>query len=261
MKISFIGFGNIAQALAVGLSKNKDYELFAAAPSLSTGVNTEGVQLDASNLAVIKNADIVILAVKPANMEAVLEEIKDKLLPNCLVISVAASLSLSWLESRCRKQQALLRAMPNLAGALHQGATPLLANDYVSNLQKEQAEQLFKTLGLTTWVKEEKEIAIFTALSGSGPAYVFLFLEALIKGAKQLGLEEAIAKDFSLQTAIGALALLAKDDDISAVRKKVTSTGGTTAAATAIFQQGGFDELVFKAMEAACNRAEQLSVL
>jgi pyrroline-5-carboxylate reductase len=149
--------------------------------------------------------------------------------------------------------------MPNIPIAVDQGATPLIANAYVTSKQKRLVTQLFQASGLITWIANENDIDSFTALSGSGPAYVFLFMEAMIKAAQKLGLSKEIARAFTLQTVIGA-ANLAKNStiDVSVLRKKVTSPSGTTAAALDILQQQGFDELIFQAMKAACERSQQL---
>lgn len=261
MKISFIGFGNMAQAIAHGLNNNENYRIFAASPSLPEGINADGISTSHNNLEVIKEADVIILAVKPAKMAAVLAQINPTLPAHCLLISVAAGLSLPWLEKHCRKNQAIIRSMPNLPLAIGKGATPLIANRHTTTEQKQWAEQLFQCCGIITWATQESDMDFFTALSGSGPAYVFLFLEAMINSAKKLGLGEDIAKTFTLQTMAGALSLVNKSDlEIADLRKKVTSPAGTTAAAIDILQQQGFEELLFNAMKAAYERARQMGV-
>lgn len=260
MNISFIGFGNMAQAIAHGLIRNKNYQLFAAAPSLSKEVNSDGIHCSPDNLEIIKNADIVILAVKPLKAEAVLNEIGMSLPKQSLLVSVAAGVSLSALAKYCRKEQAIVRSMPNLPISIAQGATPLIANPFASNQQKQTVETIFQELGIVHWVNHENDMNSFTALSGSGPAYFFLFLEAMIDAAKKLGIEEDIAKAFSLQTIEGALQLARNNTlDIHQLREKVTSPGGTTAAALSILQAHHFNDLLFQAMKAAAERAEQLS--
>jgi pyrroline-5-carboxylate reductase len=260
MKICFIGFGNMAKAIAQGLqNSDQNYQISAASPSLPKGQTAEGITTDYDNLAVIDNADLIILAVKPIEAAKVLTQIKGELPKNCLLLSVAAGLSLSWLEKHCRKGQAIVRSMPNTPIAVGKGATPLIANQFVSAQQKRWAEHLFQCCGIIAWTTEENDMDPFTALSGSGPAYVFLFLESLISAAKKLGLSEEIAKTFALQTLAGALSLASTSElEISELRKKVTSPAGTTAAAIDILQQEGFEKLILKAMEAAFKRAKQL---
>ncbi|KTC86045.1 MULTISPECIES: pyrroline-5-carboxylate reductase [Legionella] len=260
MKIHFIGFGNMAKAIAHSLANQDEIaQIRATSPSLKTGKTPEGIITNSNNLTGLKEADLVILAVKPAKMAEILAEIKAELPEPCLLISVAAGLSLSWLEQHCRPNQAIIRSMPNIAVTVAKGATPLIANRFVSQEQKHYAEQLFQRSGIISWTTEEKHIDAFTALSGSGPAYVFLFLEAMISAAQKLGLSEEIAKTFALQTMGGAISLATNSKvGISELRKKVTSPAGTTAAAIDILQQQGFSELLLKAMEAAYERAKQL---
>ncbi|KTD66417.1 pyrroline-5-carboxylate reductase [Legionella shakespearei] len=261
MKICFIGYGNMAKAIARGLRKQGSHHIAASAPSLTIGINNENISTHYDNKEQAKNAEIIILAVKPAQMSAVLQEITPLLLPNCLLISVAAGLSLSWFAKRCRPNQAVIRTMPNTPAAISLGATPLIANEHTSPEQKIQAELIFSQIGLTAWAKSEAEMDVFTALSGSGPAYVFLFIEALIDAAVSLGLEPTIAKTFALQTAAGAIKLAENSDlSLSQLRTKVTSPGGTTAAALNELH-GQLDALILKAMEAAKRRSQELGAV
>ena len=259
MKISFIGYGNIAKAIATGLlNKNVD-EIQAAAPSLSQGEDGD-VRTFSDNVAVIENADVLILAVKPLMMKNVLTEIntRAKLPAHCLIISVASGLNLAWFE-KYLPNMAIVRAMPNIALAVGKGATPMIANGFVTEVQKKRAEHVFANPGLVTWINNEKEINAFTALSGSGPAYIFLFMEAMIKAAIAFGIAEDIATAFVLQTFNGATAL-ANNSSLSCaqLRKTVTSTGGTTAAAIEVFERYNFEVIVGEAMKAAYERAQQL---
>ena len=256
MKISFIGYGHIAQAMAQGLANQLNYQLRAAAPSLKIGV-VEQVYTHHDNLAIVPDADIIIIAVKPIHVAGVLTQIKQAMAPHCLLISLAAGLSLSWLEKQCLDKQAIVRAMPNMPIAVHKGATPLIANQFVSREQQEIVTQLFQSIGLMIWVSNEDDINIFTALSGSGPAYIFLFLEAMIHAAQQLGLQEDLAQAFALQTVSGAVELAkASALTMDELRKKVTSPGGTTAAAIQVFKEQKFEEIVSQAMHAAFMRSK-----
>jgi pyrroline-5-carboxylate reductase len=261
MNICFIGFGNMAKAIAHGLCNHGgNYQIIATAPSLKKGRTAEGIITEPDNLLGIAKADLVVLAVKPAKMAEILAQIKTKLPKQCLLISVAAGLTLDWLEQRCAKEQAIVRSMPNIPVMVEKGATPLIANRHVSLEQKRWAEEFFLCSGIISWTNNENDIDAFTALSGSGPAYAFLFLEAMIDAAKKLGLNEELAKGFTLQTVAGAIEMAANSDlAISELRKKVTSPAGTTAAAIAILEEQGFTELIFKAMDAAHSRAKELS--
>lgn len=262
MNICFIGFGNMAKAIALGLSKQSNYQITATAPSLKKGKTAEGIITEPNNLEGILNADLIILAVKPAKMAEVLTQIKPKIPKHCLLISVAAGLNLNWLEKHCPAGQAIVRSMPNIPIMVEKGATPLIANRHTSPEQKRWAAELFRCSGLIAWTENEADLDSFTALSGSGPAYVFLFLESLVAAAQKLGLNENLAKSFALQTVAGAVEMATNSElALSELRKKVTSPAGTTAAAIAIFEEQGFTDLIFKAMDAAHTRAKELSCL
>lgn len=256
MNIGFIGFGSMAKAIASGLLKNKKYKLFVAAPSLPIGMHNQ-LHTYNDNKEVIKKAEVIILAVKPAQMDIVLKEIRTELSSNCLLISVAAGLSLEWFAQRL-DQQPLIRTMPNMPASIGIGATAMIANAYVSSEQRHWAEIIFATIGCSHWAPSEELIDSFTALSGSGPAYVFLFVEALVNAATALGLEHDVAKRFALQTCKGALQLAEHSDlSLSELRNQVTSPGGTTAAALNILHPQ-LEALLFSAMKAAKERAHEL---
>lgn len=255
MKISIIGFGNMAKAMAKNLLHNQSIQLRVAAPSLSIGINADGIETHSDNLAIIPDADVIILAVKPVTMREVLEQIRPALPTDCLIISVASGLPLDWFDLRLP----IVRAMPNIAASTGQSATPLIANKFATDIQKKLAELLFGAMGITTWVTEESQMDAFTALSGSGPAYVFLFIEAMVNSAVALGLSKDIATSFALQTLQGALSLAKLDDRcVTELRAAVTSPAGTTAAAINVFIDHGFNELIHDAMQAAFERAKQL---
>ena len=258
MNISFIGFGNMAKAMAKGLLRDKKNILRATAPSLATGTNENGIRTYSDNLAVIADADIIILAVKPAQVALVFAQISPSLPLHCLVISIATGISLPWFATHS-PGTAVVRAMPNIAAAIGKSATPLIANPLVTSQQKQWTEQIFTCIGLTTWAKKEEDIDTFTALSGSGPAYIFLFMDAMITAAIKLGLPHEIAKSFTLQTVDGALSLATESKlDLVELRKMVTSPAGTTAAAIDVLTEHHFDKLIFTAMKAAHDRARVL---
>lgn len=260
MKISIIGFGNMARAIAHGLLRDKGLHLYAASPSLSIGVNHDGVHTHFNNQAIIPNADVVILAVKPAHMEAVLTEIKPLLSTNQLVISVAAGLTLDWFLHNLPKKIPLIRAIPNLAARYGQSATPLIANDHVSSIQIQTAERVFLSNGIITWASNESELDAFTALSGSGPAYFFAFINAMVEAGVFLGLPEDIAHSFAIQTAEGAVTLAKNgNQNLISLQKAVTSKGGTTEKALDVFQNNHLNDIVLSAMTAAFNRSKEIS--
>ena len=261
MNISFIGYGNIARALTNGLVHSGRYHIRASSPSLKNGTDEVGVETTPSNLAIVPKSDVIILAVKPAQMAIVLAEIQPLIPNDCLLISVATGLTLSWFTERTSPKTAVIRAMPNIAASIGKSATPLLANNNVTPPQKKLAEQIMQSIGITTWVNHEMEIEIFTALSGSGPAYVFQFIQSMIDAAVYMGLDESIAKTFALQTLSGATALaMSSSKSLEELRNDVTSPGGTTAAALQVFKNKQFHELISDAMSAARDRARQLSL-
>lgn len=260
MNISFIGFGNMAKAIAKGLLQNKSYTIKAAAPSLSVGFNSQGIETHFDNLAVLPDANILILAIKPTEMGSVLMQIRPYISKNCVVISLAAGRKLNWILHYLDKETPIIRAMPNIAAEVGESATPLIANEFVTDEQKTITESLFSLVGAITWIKEETEIDAYTALSGSGPAYVFLFMEALVDGACSMGLSKEIASSFALQTVQGAVTLAqTTTTSFTDLRTKVTSPAGTTSAAITVLQNLKFKETIQAAMHAAYERSQQLS--
>jgi pyrroline-5-carboxylate reductase len=261
MKVSFIGYGNMAKAITKSLSNHPNYQIHAAAPSLQIGMNTDGVSTHYDNLAVAKDADVIILAVKPKQVTAVLTQIKPAIPPQCILISLAAGITLPCLENYSPEKLAIVRSMPNVCVAVQQGATPLIANSLVTAHQKDIVTQLFQHSGIVAWITQEDDMDIFTALSGSGPAYVLLFLEAMMHAAERLGLSKELAQTFSRQTVSGAIALANLSPlELSELRQTVTSPGGTTAAAIEVLQQENFALVLSHAIEAACKRAKELGM-
>lgn len=264
--IAFIGGGNMASSIIGGLIKQgniKATQIAVADPSLDQRQHLEtefGVHTYKQGCDAIAAADVVILAVKPQVMKAVLEPLHAALSSKQpLLISIAAGINLTSLSqwSGCH---AIVRCMPNTPALLGLGATGLTANAHVSDSQRQQAEQLLRAIGSTSWVTSEQDIDAVTAVSGSGPAYFFLLMEAMINAGRQLGLDAKTAKQLTLQTALGAsqMALNAKVE-VAELRRQVTSPGGTTEQAILTFQREGFDEIVFEALEAARNQAQKLS--
>ncbi len=255
MKISIIGFGNMAKAMAQGLLRNQSNQLRVSSPSLPIGTNSDGIQTHSDNLSIIPDADVIILAAKPALMQSVIDQIRPALSADCLVISVASGLNLASFKLNCP----IVRAMPNIAAALGQSATPLIANKWVTDAQKTMAETIFASMGITAWITEENQMDVFTALSGSGPAYVFLLMESMVNAAIHLGLPKDVATSFALQTVQGAVSLaMNRTMELDALRATVTSPAGTTAAAISVFKDRGLGEIVYDAMRAACDRAIEL---
>lgn len=215
--------------------------------------------------AVLASRRVWIFAVKPQGMKEVVALCRPYLRPDTLVISIAAGIESAsiaqWLGSDAQPWARLIRCMPNTPALIGAGVTGLMALQGVTQDDKAIAQQLMRTVGEVVWVDSDQQVDAVTALSGSGPAYVFLFIEALIEGGKKLGLSSEQARTLALATLNGATELAALSHESPAVlRERVTSKGGTTAAALAVFEQAGFGQIVLNAMQAANNRAAELSV-
>jgi pyrroline-5-carboxylate reductase len=259
--LSFIGYGKLAKALIPRLIQSGYSHIRVASPSLSVDTPIEGLKTTCDNRSVVQGATIILLAVKPAQMAEVLNEIYAVLPTNALLISLATGLDLKWFATQTPKHTAIVRAMPNIAARVGQSATPLVANAYVNDNQRQQAMALFNRLGLCSFIQDESEMDAFTALSGSGPAYVFTFMQAMIDAAVHLGLKETIAKMFTLKTLEGALALAREENsDLHQLTQQVTSKGGTTEAALRVFSEKQFSKIIDDALHAAKTRAAALNL-
>lgn len=268
LRIAFIGGGNMAQALGLGLieSELSPHNLLVIDPSAAAQQKWQAAQVAtaAAPGADLAACQVWVLAVKPQLLEAVLASCRPFLQPNTLVLSVAAGLPATqiahWLGTNLQPFERIVRCMPNTPALVRQGVTGMMALEGVSADEKHLAERLLQSVGQVVWVADDAALDAVTALSGSGPAYVFLFLEALIQGGIDLGLSPEQARGLALQTVSGA-AQLARDAtvDIAQLRANVTSEGGTTAAALAHFEQQDFSTIVRQAMHAAAQRAAELA--
>ncbi|NAT61511.1 pyrroline-5-carboxylate reductase [Pseudomonas syringae pv. actinidifoliorum] len=263
-RIAFVGAGNMAASLIGGLrAQGVEASLIcASAPGAETRerIATEhGIKVFADNAEAVKGADLVVLAVKPQMMKSACQALKASLDAHQLIVSVAAGITCASL-TQWLGDQPVVRCMPNTPSLLRQGASGLYATDKVSPTQREQAEQLLSAVGVAVWVEQEKHMDAVTAVSGSGPAYFFLMMEAMTAAGVKLGLPEDIAKKLTLQTALGS-ALIATGSNVDAgeLRRRVASPGGTTEAAIKAFQAGGFEALVETALTAADHRAAELA--
>lgn len=265
-KISFIGGGNMAQALISGLVSCgiKPNMITVADPSADVreqlsakGLNTVDPTTD-SKAAVI-DADIVVLAVKPQVMKAVVSAFAD-VLDNQLVISVAAGLSTDILSGMLGGYRNIVRAMPNTPAMIQMGATGLYGTDDITPEQKQLATTVMEASGLVMWVANEEHMHAVTAVSGSAPAYVFYFIESMIDGGVALGLDKEQASALAMQTVLGAAKMAIDSDDTPAeLRCKVTSPNGTTQAAIESMQDNEIGRQIAEAMQACYNRSQALS--
>ncbi|MDG6773786.1 pyrroline-5-carboxylate reductase [Thiomicrorhabdus sp. ZW0627] len=264
--LCFIGAGNMAKSLIGGLIASgypKD-KIIASDPTQAQRdhlTETFGITCYAENNDAIQKSDVVVLAVKPQILQSVCKSIQSSVQQaNCLIISVAAGIRTADIDRWLGGNLAIVRTMPNTPALIQSGATGLFANTQVTDEQKNQAEHIMRAAGLTIWVPEESQLDAVTALSGSGPAYYFLFMEAMEQAAQKLGLDEKTAHLLTMQTALGAAKMVMEsNDDCATLRKNVTSPNGTTEQAINTFENQGLRETVEKAMQAAKNRAEELA--
>jgi pyrroline-5-carboxylate reductase len=264
--LAFIGAGNMASSLISGLIADgyppEHIRVSDTQEAMSRSLGDRyGVVVCASNQEAVKTAAIVVLAVKPQVLRVVLEELRDSLKTSSpLLLSIAAGIACHSIQRWAGGLGAIVRAMPNTPAMVQSGATGLYATEAVSERQREVSESILRAVGITVWVREETLIDAVTALSGSGPAYYFLLMEAMAEAGVQLGLDRQTASLLSQQTALGAGRIaIESSEDPSELRRRVTSPGGTTERAIATFEEGGFRDLVMSAMKAAKERAEVLS--
>ncbi|RLJ19878.1 pyrroline-5-carboxylate reductase [bacterium endosymbiont of Escarpia laminata] len=264
--ITFIGGGNMAASLISGLIADgyDPTHITASDPNterLAYLAANYAIHTETDNDAAVQNADIVVLAVKPQVLESVVRDMAGAIWRHQpLVISIAAGVREAALREWLGEDIALVRTMPNTPAMIQSGACGLHASENVSDIQKDQAESILRAVGLTCWVTDESQMDAVTALSGSGPAYFFLVMEAMESAAIKMGLEAENARLLTLQTALGAARMAMESKDSPAtLRKKVTSPGGTTERALGILQEGGLPALFEQALNGARDRSQELS--
>lgn len=265
-KIAFIGAGNMASAIIGGLiHAGVPAQNISAAdpyqPSLDRLKETLAVNTTTDNQAIIKGADVVVLAVKPQQLKEVCQSIQSiAKQEQPLIISIAAGITLAALEGWLDSQLAIVRCMPNTPALIGRAASALIANSKVSEAQKELASQLLLAVGSVDWLEQENLMDAVTALSGSGPAYFFKVMEAMIAAGVELGLSPETAENLCLQTALGAAKMARTSDvDVVELRRRVTSPGGTTQAAVEVLEGNGIDNLFKQALNAADARSKSLA--
>lgn len=264
--IAFIGAGNMASSIIGGLVA-KGYSpaaIVASDPSpdclqrlqAQTGVNTL-----ADNQRAIAQADVVVLAVKPQVMKAVLTDLADTAQQRKpLVISIAAGIEIDSINQWLKGDMPIVRCMPNTPALVQSGATALYANGRVTETQRQLADDILRAVGIALWVNDESTLDAVTAVSGSGPAYFFLLMEAMQNAGIQLGLSADAAKQLTLQTALGAAQMaIGSDVDAAELRRRVTSPNGTTERAIQVFEEGGFRQLCLRALSACRDRSVELA--
>ena len=263
-RIAFIGAGNMAASLIGGLrAQGVDAaQIRASDPGAETRARVHaehGIQLFEDNAQAVDGADVVLIAVKPQAMKAVCQALKPSLKPNQLVVSIAAGITCASLRNWLGEQP-LVRCMPNTPALLRQGVSGLYATGEVTAQQRDQAQELLSAVGLAVWLEQEQQLDAVTAVSGSGPAYFFLLIEAMTAAGVKLGLPHDVAEQLAEQTALGAAKMaVGSEVDAAELRRRVTSPGGTTQAAIESFQAGGFEALVETALGAAAHRSAEMA--
>ena len=265
MKIVFIGAGNMAEALVkgilnAGVSTNKDILVTdIALERLEYFRATYDVAGSSDNISAVKKADMVILAVKPQVLPDVLKQLKGAIRPDILLVSIVAGITTRKIEEGAGENIRVIRVMPNSPALVGAGATVFCCGRWAKDDDAKLVETLFKSVGVVFRGSEDTLDAV-TALSGSGPAYVFYLIEAMLRASREMGLEYSLARPLTLATMEGALRLLAKTGlEPAQLRDKVTSKGGTTEAAIEVLRRAHVKESIVEAIRAACRRSKELS--
>jgi pyrroline-5-carboxylate reductase len=264
-KLFFIGSGNMAQAIIRGLLETK---LVKAQNIICNDVVMEkvlslqqkfGISVAEDKGEALIDADIVFLSVKPQSMLNVFDEIRNFIKKNTIIISIAAGITTGFIEENIKKDVAVIRAMPNMPALVRCGVTALCKGRFVSDDQLKKAKSLFASIGKAE-ILDEGKFDIITALSGSGPAYIFYFCELLQNAAYRLGLSQEVAKSFAVETVYGSGKMLnVTNESAAALKEKVKSPKGTTEAALKYFESQNLSNIVYNAMFQAMGRSKELS--
>ena len=260
--ITFIGGGNMAQALIGGLIARG---VPATRITVSDPVEKirellaeKDVHVTDDNAAAVRDADIVLFAVKPQVFASILAPLKGAL-DGKLVISIVAGAEIATI-AKILETDRIVRVMPNTPALVQTGAHGLYANDSVDAQDRELASQVLASTGLTIWVSAESQIDAVTAVSGSGPAYFFYMMESMIRAGKNMGLDEKVATALTLQTALGAAQMaITSSSSPAELRKNVTSPNGTTQAALEVFDRAQISQNIQAALAAAQKRSQELA--
>ena len=265
--IAFIGAGNMSRAIisgmhAAGYPSDKIYASNPSPAKLEALKQDFAIHITQDNAEAVSQADVVVLAVKPQLMAQMCEDLRQKAdLRNKLFVSIAAGIRAERLQQMLGGDYPLVRTMPNTPSALGKGMTGLYAGDDVSQLDKTYAGQLMESVGEVVWVEQESGIDTVIAAAGSSPAYFFLFLEAMQHKAVELGIDNLTARKLVQQAMLGAAEMVCHNPnlELDQLRAQVTSKGGTTAKAIEHFQQEGLEKTIGDAMQAAVDRANEMS--
>lgn len=264
--IGFIGAGNMARSLIGGLVAGgyPRERLWAADPDSAQrelAASLGAAHVVRENTELVANTDVVVVAVKPQMAREALVPLKGEVESRrALVISVAAGIPIAAIESWLGPAVRVVRCMPNTPALVSSGVTAMVPNARISAADRALAESIMGSVGRWIWLERESQLDAATALSGSGPAYFFYFLEAMIEAGCELGLSPEDSRTLALETALGASKMaIAADVEPAALRERVTSPGGTTERALGVLREGGFAPLVKAAIKAADERARELA--
>lgn len=263
--IGFIGGGNMARSLIGGLIADGTLaeSIRVADPDADQRNALEeqfGVTAIADNAEAANGADVVVLAVKPPLIKAVAEELRSAIRSQgSLTVSIAAGVRAGDITRWLGGDVPVVRCMPNTPSLLQAGVTALYANEHVDTQQQQLAASLLQAVGRTEWIAEEAAMDAVTAVSGSGPAYFFLIMEAIEEAGAELGLPRETARRLTIETALGAARMAREsDEDPATLRRRVTSPGGTTEAATQALESGDIHGIFRRALDRAAARASEL---
>ena len=266
MKIAFIGSGVMAEAMIAGLIRQKVAQpdmMLASGPREERGTELEsryGIQALTDNSAAAEAGDVVVLSVKPQRLDSVLEGLRGSIKAEALILSIVAGASIARIGGILR-HQAIIRAMPNTPAQIGEGITVWTAAPGVSEEQRDMGQQILAALGQEIFMEEETYLNMATALSGTGPAYVFLFMEAMVDAGVHLGFPRRVAEQLVAQTLRGSVDYYTRDTDplhLARLRNQVTSPGGTSAAALYYLEKAGFRTAISRAIWAAYERSREL---
>lgn len=266
--IAMIGAGNMGASLIGGLIQNghpseKIIATDMSAEKLAMLHETFHIRTATNNNEAIQSADVIVFAIKPQGFESVAVSAKDTVRERRrLIVSIAAGIREASIQEWLGGEQAIVRAMPNTPALIGAGAAALYANAFVTETERNLAESILRAVGIAVWLTDETMMDTVTALSGSGPAYFFLFMEAMQHAAEELGLPSDTARLLTLQTALGAARMaIESGKPLAELRRNVTSPGGTTEKALGVLQDQHLPAIVRHALQAAKLRSEELADL
>jgi pyrroline-5-carboxylate reductase len=259
MVIGFIGGGNMAEAMIKGIVQSGKKDIIVSEPRDDRRAyleKTYGIKVTSDNREIVRNSHIIILAVKPQNMDDVTAGISDLISNDKIIISIAAGITLSYLSSRLKTPK-IIRVMPNTPALVQEGMSVLSMCECIADKEMVFIRDIFMSIGKVL-VLPEKYMDAVTALSGSGPAFIALFVESMIEAGVSVGLSRENAAELAIQTLIGTAKLLETGMPPDKLREMVTSPGGTTTAGLGVFEQKGLKNIVTAVIEAARDRSKEL---